>query len=549
MIPIDKISIDQIILALNKGDYALPEFQRGYEWKTDRVKRLFMSLYKGYPCGTFLLWKTIRRKSIMRGDLPEDGGEVTLILDGQQRMTAIYGVVCGIPPKQFYDGDAKEFSELWFNVATETIEVYNKQKMDTPRSHWISITKAMQWSLTRDVRAINALVSRYNGDTAEERRITENIYRLLEIVNYTFPVYEIGPDTKFKDVITIFDRVNTGGKALSEGDIAIAKLCGQWDDARRELKRICTYYDNVGTKRFEFDLGYMTRLVTIYVTGQPRYNKFFDAMCDDISLYAEALPECKRLIQATLDQISQRLGLDSNLPGNDVFASPASIMTIIYYNKVHARNMCAKDWDLLLYWYAQSFIWGRYASSFITRMAADIKAIHDGHGVEGLLDNLIRDNRGGNKDGLHIYPEDFIGRGQTNSTFYSLLYMLTRFYKSQDLAKGFEVKRGLLNPYDKLEVHHIFPQSTLRSRGYDKDMIDTIANYALITGDTNKLISNRAPKNYLQDFGDALATQWIPQDQSIWEYSSYEAFLAARRELLAKAANELLHSLNPSHPL
>ena len=44
------------------------------------------------------------------GDGPVVFGIVKLLLDGQQRMTSLYGVIRGKPPK-FFDGNAKAFSE------------------------------------------------------------------------------------------------------------------------------------------------------------------------------------------------------------------------------------------------------------------------------------------------------------------------------------------------------------------------------------------------------------------------------------------------------
>jgi len=40
-----------------------------------------------------------------------------------------------------------------------------------------------------------------------------------------------------------------------------------------------------------------------------------------------------------------------------------------------------------------------------------------------------------------------------------------------------------------------------------------------------------------------LASQWIPEDPALWQVENYPDFLAARRELLAGAANSFLAGL------
>jgi hypothetical protein len=69
-------------------------------------------------------------------------GVVKLLLDGQQRMTSLYGVVRGKPPK-FFDGNAQAFSGLRFHLEGQSFEFYQPVKMkDDPL--WIDVTELMQ---------------------------------------------------------------------------------------------------------------------------------------------------------------------------------------------------------------------------------------------------------------------------------------------------------------------------------------------------------------------------------------------------------------------
>ena len=61
------------------------------------------------------------------------------------------------------------------------------------------------------------------------------------------------------------------------------------------------------------------------------------------------------------------------------------------------------------------------------------------------------------------------------------------------------------------------------------------------------MVSNRDPAEYLEEFvkkhPGAVDSHWIPMDRTLWRVENYTNFLAARRELLAEAANRFLDSL------
>ena len=136
------MEISTILSQIDLGSYAMPVFQRGYVWNRDQVRKLMNSLYKGYPIGELLVWNTATDPELSRGSGALTPGNVNLILDGQQRMTTLYGVIRGEPPK-FFDGNASSFTNLYFNVEDESFEFYMAAKMKGDRS-WISVTDLMK---------------------------------------------------------------------------------------------------------------------------------------------------------------------------------------------------------------------------------------------------------------------------------------------------------------------------------------------------------------------------------------------------------------------
>ena len=136
------MKISTILDHIDSGHMALPEFQRGYVWNRDQVRGLFDSLYRRHPVGGLLVWATESKTATHRGDGALAAGVVKLLLDGQQRMTSLYGVVRGRAP-QFFDGNAQAFAGLRFHLETETFEFYQPVKMKGDPL-WTDVTELMQ---------------------------------------------------------------------------------------------------------------------------------------------------------------------------------------------------------------------------------------------------------------------------------------------------------------------------------------------------------------------------------------------------------------------
>src|SRR3954463_7879490 len=80
------------------GNIRIPSFQRGFVWDADRVAHLMDSIYKGFPFGNLLFWRTKTPLKTERKlgpySLPPNDPDypIDYILDGQQRATSIFGV-------------------------------------------------------------------------------------------------------------------------------------------------------------------------------------------------------------------------------------------------------------------------------------------------------------------------------------------------------------------------------------------------------------------------------------------------------------------------
>jgi hypothetical protein len=97
---------------------------------------------------------------------------VTLLLDGQQRLTTLYGIARGRPPA-FFQGDPSAFTGLHFHVENETFEFYAPLKMrDDPL--WIDLTTLMQ-------QGLQPFIERFYRDPALADRLPTYLERLNKL--------------------------------------------------------------------------------------------------------------------------------------------------------------------------------------------------------------------------------------------------------------------------------------------------------------------------------------------------------------------------------
>lgn len=513
------VLLDQI----DNGTVLLPEFQRGYVWNRDQVRGLMRSLYRGYPVGGLLLWETEPDQSSVRGDAT-GGGVRSLLLDGQQRITSLYGVIRGHAPT-FFEGDASAFTGLRFNVEDESFEFYAPAKMrDDPR--WVDVTRLFTTGLAPFFQEFGAV-----PDFAV---YLERLNRLQQLLEREFHEEKItGQDKDVEVVVDIFNRVNSGGTALSKGDLALAKICAHWPPARQVMRDHLTRWKDAG---FDFSLDWLLRNATAVATGRAVFTALDTVSAAD---FETALAKSAGYVGNFLDAASGRLGLDHDQVLMGRYAVP--VISRLLHLSPGGKFVDAVHRDKVLFWYVQSALWGRFAGSTETVLAQDYEVAKDA-GIDGLIASLER-WRGGN---LEIRPHDFEASTR-GSRFYPLLYMLTRVKGARDLGSGLELRAEMLGRHASLQVHHIFPKALLYKAKYERDQVNAIANFCFLTQDTNLVIGRRDPQEYFAEAEEkhpgVLASQWIPADPDLWRVERYPDFLAARRELLAQAVQSFLTEL------
>jgi hypothetical protein len=526
------MKISTILDHIDSGHMALPEFQRGYVWNRDQVRGLFDSLYRRHPVGGLLVWATESKTATHRGDGQLAAGIVKLLLDGQQRMTSLYGVMRGKPPR-FFDGNVQAFTGLRFHLEQEAFSFYQSVKMkDDPL--WIDVTALMQ----KGTAGLGTLVSSFTSNPTLAPKVGDyagRLSQLLGISEVELHIEEVtGTDKTLDVVVDIFNRVNSGGTKLSKGDLALAKICADWPEARDEMKAKLKEWSDAG---FHFNLDWMLRSMNTVLTGEAKFQFLHDKDAADIQ---DGLKRACKHIDRCLNLISGRLGLDHDQVLFGRFAVPV----MVRYLDQRSGPLNEQERDKLLFWFVQAGMWGRFSGSTESFLDQDLATLE---GEDGGLDKLLDQLRLWHGS-LRVEPGHFTG-WSLGARFYPVLYLLTRMGEARDWGNGLPLKASLLGKMSRLEVHHVFPKAQLYKRSFRKAEVNALANFCFLTKDTNLNISDRLPEEYFPKVETAhpgaLASQWIPDDPALWKIERFRDFLEARKALLADEVNrrmeELLH--------
>jgi hypothetical protein len=218
--------LPMIFKTIRSGKIRIPAFQRGFVWRESHIIELLESVYKSYPIGSLLFWHV--DSNMMRTDddetlpfpHPPVEGDVDFVLDGMQRISALYGAFHELPPRVPPDKDKFAFV---FDLA--------KQKFLPLRDRNENCVSLRDiFSPVALIKEQGRLSKLKDGSVLMER----SIHLQQTFQSYLIPVVSIG-DRSTEEVVEIFERVNRMGMRLSAVDFMRALTWSHDFDLTKEL--------------------------------------------------------------------------------------------------------------------------------------------------------------------------------------------------------------------------------------------------------------------------------------------------------------------------
>jgi hypothetical protein len=514
--------IRTLITNVSSGEIRLPEIQRGYVWKPTQVAKLVESIYRGYPSGSLLFWRT--EDSPETRDVAANAPTIApavaplYLLDGQQRLTSLHRVL--------HDHDD---AQIVFNVERELFQNQSAATRRDPK--WIKVFDLLREDV--DLFEVRGQLLEL-GLGIPSQVIGQRLNRVAAIPNYGYHM-EIITALPYEEVAQIFVRVNSGGRSLRTTDLALATLSARWPGIVRKVE------DEAGAWRAKgfggLDQTFLTRALTGAVLGR------------GLSAWSHA-----RLAGASDEELEKgwatvRRGLAHLVPllQNNLKVSHSSLLPsvnvllplVVLLGERPDEPMDAETAKGILYWFLVATVRNRYSSSADTLLGQDIPAAREPDPVKALLSNL-------GVVGARIEVAESALAGRTvASPYFFLSFLVAQDSGAKDWWFGTNIAVGG-DGGRKLQYHHVHPQATLRKH-YPKAEINDLANLAFISAKANQKISKRSPADYFPELGsEELRAHRIPTDLALRTADQYRRFLRERRRLLAEAMTELLSHYRPS---
>lgn len=285
------ITIKEAVNNIYTRKYLLPSIQRELVWDVEQITKLFDSLMRDYPIGSFLFWKVdsdekrnfqfyefIRKyheknsKHNPKANLDGEG-EITAILDGQQRLTSLYLGLKGsyaykIPRRRWNDPTAFPERALYLNLLSESGEFDMKYDFEfltkgesesrSDQTYWFKVGEILDFSADDPSQIYSYLV---NNGLATNKYAGQCLFKLHKIIHTDRLINYFEEEEQDLDkVLRVFVRINRGGTQLSYSDLLLSIATSQWQekDAREEILK---FVDEINEMRdgFLFDKDFVLK--------------------------------------------------------------------------------------------------------------------------------------------------------------------------------------------------------------------------------------------------------------------------------------------------
>ncbi len=575
--------IKTLIDDVDHGDLALPDIQRPFVWTDTKIRDLFDSLLKGYPIGYLLFWENYHNESSrVIGTLNgNDYQSVRLIIDGQQRLTALYAVIKG---KIIIDKDfQKRRVKIGFNPLKAKFVVADAS---TERNNEFIPDISQIWennALQIYKNYIDRLKTKKEISDEEENLIFNNINALFNIEKYKIVALEMPADLDEEVMADIFVRINNQGTKLSQSDFVMTLLSVYWQEGRSMLEQFSheTIDPNVAKNDYSafnhimkpapedllrVAVGYSFKRgkmkdVYLLLRGKDFETKEFSTQLRD-----ERFNMLKESVNKTLDNTNwhsfvKSIGSSGYVTENLISSKNAALFSYIFYliGKYEYSLDSAKLQRLIAKWFVFTSISLRYSSSAETALEADLarlRTIKTAEQFHELLEKIMGEIT--TNDFWNItFPSQFETSSASSphlNAYYASLIKLNAPVLFSNKRVSDLIASGV-NPRKKfLEGHHIFPKEFLiREYGFDankdKVIINQIANFTYLEFEDNIKISDDDPKIYYEymkdrfdqdEFRSMLSIHAIPDN---FYALKYDDFLKQRRYLMAQVIKKAFNQL------
>ena len=546
------VLLQTLLTTCEDGRLQLPDFQRSWVWEEERIMSLIASVSRGFPMGALMSLKSKIDTGVVFAHRPIEGAPMAvhtkpeqLLLDGQQRMTSLYQscmrrqVVSTITAK-------KRLVKRWFYI--DIRKALNTEAERDSAIFAMPEDRKLKENFDKDIvldlsspeleyeHLMYPLNQAFNWDTWQEefgdfwiakgkpemREVFKKFKNdiLKNFTEYQVPVIALSADTSHEAVCLVFEKVNTGGKALDAFELLTAmyaaqghKLRDDWlgdeksDDANRRLgiqKRLAIYGRAAGQAQGVLANVASTdflQAIALLHTKELRLAAEADPTKKDsdwpavratrqslLDLPLAAYKKHCKAVRAGFERAAkflrqQQIHRAIDLPYQTQLVPLAAIFAEIGDKAEHTTNN-----DKIARWYWCGVFGELYGSAVESRFAKDILEVpawlNGGPNPTTVTDGVLRADR------------LLTMRSRLSAAYKGLQALLLR-EGAIDFRSGQAFDQIVF--FDEgVDIHHIFPKAWCESMKLPPSLYDSVVNKTPLGYRTNRIICGVAPSNYLE---------------------------------------------------
>lgn len=569
-----KVALGKILEQIVQGEVQLPDFQRGWIWDDEHIRSLLVSIARSFPIGSIMLLETggearFQVRPVEGVELPAGASEVSrLILDGQQRLTSLTQVLMLDRPVRTQDDRKRPVQRYYYFNIEKALEGDSSMEdaivsVDESRMLKTDFGRTIKLDLSTREKEFAAFYfpcrQILNSDEWEEGLTAFNsslLPRYMEfrrkILNnfrqYQLPVIDLKKDNSKESVCLVFEKVNTGGVALSVFELVTASYAAEGFNLRDD------WYGNPargirGRRRCLAEKALLRDLQpTDFLQGVSLLHTY-ERRSKDLQAVSAKREHVLRLPLAAYQQWAE--------PLTDGFLSACQFLNMQGFRKpeylpyrtqlVPLAAVMARlgdRWlepailDKLARWFWCGVFGELYGGAVETRIALDMQGLMAWIEQPGAPEPTTVRDAG--------FQESRLDTLRTRmSAAYRGLYVLLQ----REGCKDFFCKARIVDLDENelgIDIHHIFPRAWCEKHRIPARVYNAIVNKTPISRRANRMIAGKAPSVYLEELRNHQHVQLTQDEQNeilrthLIEPSSlrrddFDSFYRERKKKLLKA--------------
>ena len=582
----DKDPLREILKKIKQEAIQLPIFQRGWIWPDDHVQKIIASVSQSFPIGAILMLEN--GGPVRLATRPIEGTESgidkvnpeTLILDGQQRLTALYQSLTS--DQAVYTLDTKENkTNRWYyldmnacvTAGTDRVEsvisvpenrivrkFQEKAQLDLSSSEKEyaadmfpvnQIFNANQWE-----RGYLEYWKNQAGDYDEKWDLFKDFdNKVIDLFKtYQVPTITLDKETSKEEVCLIFERVNSQGIELTVFELLTAffaasstddgsdtdgfDLRDDWDIRNERMKEEYPILDGITKVNF-------LQALTLLIAGSCRRKEMLD-------LTAAKYQELADQVETGFEKAACFLDKQNILTAHDLPYPPQLVPLATILVKLGDAAETEEAQQKIARWFWCGVFGEMYGSATETRFANDLSDV-----LPWIIGETSDEPR--TIQDANFQANRILALRAYNSAAYKGIFALLR--QAHDFQTGDTIRKHIVKS-ETIEAHHIFPKAwCLKNRqvspnNFRSSQFNSIVNKTPLLGRTNRTIGGEAPSKYLEsieawskqlsfdfDADDAVAIKPVTMEEKLrshlipidaFQADNFEEFFEKRKEALLK---------------